>query len=86
MGPSPERRAVRSSYRGTIRDEKRFLAPTEVEQLATAMRDRYRLVVLTGAYTGLRFGELAALRIDDLISFAAPSVLMSSSAVRDPRG
>lgn len=48
------------------RDEKRFLSPTEVEHLATAMRDRYRLVVLTGAYTGLRFGELAALRLDDL--------------------
>ena len=48
------------------RDEKRFLSPTEVEQLASAMKDRYRLVVLTGAYTGLRFGELAALRLDDL--------------------
>jgi integrase len=48
------------------RDEKRFLSPTEVEQLATAIKDRYRLVVLTGAYTGLRFGELAALRLDDL--------------------
>lgn len=48
------------------RDERRFLSPTEVEQLAIAMKDRYRLVVLTGAYTGLRFGELAALRLDDL--------------------
>ncbi|HVR79668.1 MAG TPA: tyrosine-type recombinase/integrase [Acidimicrobiia bacterium] len=48
------------------RDERRFLSPTEVEQLAVAMKDRYRLVVLTGAYTGLRFGELAALRLDDL--------------------
>lgn len=48
------------------RDEKRFLSPAEVEQLAAAMKDRYRLVALTGAYTGLRFGELAALRLDDL--------------------
>lgn len=48
------------------RDERRFLSPTEVEQLAAAMKDRCRLVVLTGAYTGLRFGELAALRLDDL--------------------
>lgn len=48
------------------RDEKRFLSPTEVETLAAAIQDRYRVVVLTGAYTGLRFGELAALRIDDL--------------------
>jgi integrase len=48
------------------RDEKRFLSPAEVEELASIMKARYRLVVLTGAYTGLRFGELAALRVDDL--------------------
>jgi integrase len=48
------------------RDEKRFLTPPEVEELAAAIKDRYRLVVLTGAYTGLRIGELAALRLDDL--------------------
>ena len=48
------------------RDEKRFLSPTEVESLADAIQDRYRVFVLTGAYTGLRFGELAALRTDDL--------------------
>ena len=48
------------------RDEKRFLSPTEVESLAEAMDERYRVFVLTGAYTGLRFGELAGLRIDDL--------------------
>jgi integrase len=48
------------------RNEKRFLSSTEVEQLAAAIKDRYRLVVLTGAYSGLRFGELAALRLDDL--------------------
>jgi integrase len=48
------------------RDEKRFLTPPEVEELAAAIKDRYRLVVLTGAYTGLRIGERAALRLDDL--------------------
>jgi integrase len=48
------------------RDERRFLSPTEVEQLADAMKNRYRLVVLTAAYSGLRLGELAALRLDDL--------------------
>jgi integrase len=48
------------------RDVKRFLSSAEVEQLAIAMKDRHRLVVLTSAYTGLRFGELAALRLDDL--------------------
>lgn len=47
-------------------DEKRFLSPAEVELLADSMEDRYRAVVFTGAYTGLRFGEMAALRLDDL--------------------
>ena len=47
-------------------DEKRFLTPSEVEQLAGAIDARYRVLVLAGAYTGLRVGELAALRTDDL--------------------
>ena len=34
--------------------------------LADAIRPRYRVMVLTGAYTGLRPGELIALRIDRL--------------------
>jgi integrase len=46
--------------------EKRFLSPAEVEHLANSIEDRYRTLVLTGAYTGLRFGEMAALRCDDL--------------------
>ncbi|MFC2177367.1 tyrosine-type recombinase/integrase [Actinomycetota bacterium] len=45
--------------------ERRFLSPGEVEELADAIEIRYRTLVLTGAYTGLRFGELAALRTDD---------------------
>lgn len=46
--------------------EKRFLSPNEVEQLAEAINRRCRALVLVGAYTGLRFGELAALQTDDL--------------------
>ena len=46
--------------------EKRFLTIDEVEHLAATIRPRYRAFVLTGAYTGLRPGELAALRIDRL--------------------
>lgn len=48
------------------RDEKRFLTPAEAEELANAIDPRYRAFVLTATYTGLRFGELAALRTDDL--------------------
>jgi len=46
--------------------EKRFLAIDEVEHLAETITPRYRVFVLTGAYTGLRPGELAALRTDRL--------------------
>jgi integrase len=46
--------------------ERRFLSPGEVEDLADTIDTRYRTLVLTGAYTGLRFGEIAALRTDDL--------------------
>lgn len=45
--------------------EQRFLSPGEVEELADTIESRYRAFVLTGAYTGLRFGELAALRTND---------------------
>ncbi len=46
--------------------EKRFLDIGEVEHLAETVLPRYRVFVLTGAYTGLRPGELAALRTDRL--------------------
>jgi integrase len=42
----------------------RFLEPQEIEDLAGASDERYRAMVLSAAYTGLRFGELAALHIE----------------------
>lgn len=39
----------------------RTLTPSEVDQLAGAVDDRYRVMVLVTAYTGLRFGEIAGL-------------------------
>ena len=44
--------------------EMRFLTPTEITRLADAIDPRYRALVLTAAYTGARFGELAALDHD----------------------
>ena len=46
--------------------EMRFLDPAEINQLAEAMDPRYSAMVLTAAYTGLRFSELRALRVDRL--------------------
>ena len=43
-----------------------FLTPEQVAALAAAIEPRYRAWVLTGAYAGLRWGELAGLRVGDL--------------------
>lgn len=43
--------------------EMRFLSPAEVRQLSDAVPDRYRALILTAAYTGLRWGELGGLRV-----------------------
>lgn len=42
--------------------EMRFLSVDELGDLADAVDPRYRALVLSGAYTGLRWGELAGLR------------------------
>ena len=41
----------------------RFLSAAEIGSLADAIGPRYRALVLAAGYTGLRFGELAALRV-----------------------
>ncbi|MDH3261960.1 MAG: site-specific integrase [Acidimicrobiia bacterium] len=48
------------------RNEMRFLSQAEVAALAGVIDARYRNLVLTAAYTGLRFGELAGLRVGRL--------------------
>jgi integrase len=60
---SPGRRV---SLPRIVHEEKRFLTAAQVAELAAAIEPRYRVLVLTGAYTGLRPGELAALRIERL--------------------
>ncbi len=44
----------------------RFLTMSEVGGLVDTMPERHRAIVLAAAYTGLRFGELAGLRVDRL--------------------
>ena len=47
-------------------EEMRFLSPDEIHQLADTVDPHYRTLILTVAYTGLRWGEAAALRPDNL--------------------
>ena len=55
-----------------VQTERRYLTHPEVQALADECGP-YRLVVLFLAYTGVRFGEMAALRVERLDLFAAPS-------------
>ena len=48
----------------TSHQEMRFLDHAQVAQLADIIDLRYRALIFTAAYTGLRWGELAALRVD----------------------
>jgi integrase len=49
-----------------VRREMHFLTARQVEDLAATIDARYRLLVRFAAYTGLRAGELAALRVRHL--------------------
>jgi integrase len=62
---------VRSPCRGVnlpkgSKSEMRFLTADEVSDLASVIDERYRALVLTAAYAGCRFGELAGLKINRL--------------------
>jgi len=62
---------VRSPCRGInlphdAKSEMRFLTADEVSDLARVIDERYHALVLTAAYTGCRFGELAGLRVQRL--------------------
>lgn len=46
--------------------EMRFLTAEEVEQLAAAIPSPYPVLIRVAAYSGLRAGELAALRVQDI--------------------
>ncbi len=46
--------------------EKRFLSHTQIRALAAAVGEPFDVVVLVLAFTGLRWGELAALRVRDV--------------------
>lgn len=50
--------------RETSRQEMHFLDHEEVARLAHEVEDRYRTLIFSAAYTGLRWGELAGLRVD----------------------
>lgn len=70
---------------GRIRREGHALTLAEVHALTSACRTRYRDLVLMLALTGLRWGELAGLRVGDRVSVPGPG-LRVQRAVLASRG
>ena len=66
----PDHRRAATKFHGTressVRREMHFLTAAQVEQLAAAITVPFPLLVRFDAYTGLRAGELAALRVGRL--------------------
>jgi integrase len=58
--------------------EKRFLSHPQVHELADACGDDYRLMVLFLAYTGLRWGEMAALTVGRVDFFRRRALVAES--------
>jgi integrase len=50
----------------TVERELHFLEPAQIEQLAEVIDERYRTLIYAAAYTGLRWGELAALKVKNV--------------------
>lgn len=49
-----------------VQREMHFLDAEQVEMLADELPDRYRALIFTAAYAGLRWGEFAALKVKNL--------------------
>src|SRR5215217_6446730 len=58
----------------------RFLSQTEVEHLVAEVPDRYRALVLVGAYAGLRCGKAAGLTRGSVDVLRSP-ILVQTTAV-----
>ena len=66
--------------------EMRFATVAEVAALADAIRPRFRALVLVAAYTGLRWGELAGLRVKRVDLLHRPGSPWPSSSWRSVVG
>ena len=83
-----DRRLVRNPAEGIPlpqleRAEQRFLSVDDIHDLADAIDQRYGVMVLLGGYAGLRFGELAALRVSSFsVGFRTVTVTETLTDVR----
>ena len=66
--------------------EMHFLTPSQVNDLAREIDDRYRALIYTGAYAGLRAGELAALKTSSIELGDLGGTISVTSAASEVRG
>jgi integrase len=85
IGSNPMDRAGIHVPTATVRDEPIPLEVDEVERLAAAAPERDRLMILLMAYAGLRAGEVAGLREQD-VSFAKCQLTLRQQVVRNGGG
>ncbi|HEY5273591.1 MAG TPA: site-specific integrase [Acidimicrobiales bacterium] len=64
---------------------RRMLTPDEVDALATSTTEEYRAMVWLGAIVGLRFSEVAGLRVGR-IDFLGQSLSVVETVTKDGRG
>jgi integrase len=68
-----------------LRSDQRVLTRSELTRLFAACPRRYRPLLATGAYTGMRLSEVLALSWDD-VDFAAGLIHVRHQLARPPRG
>jgi len=69
LGPAPRAELLRSVLQlpRISPQEMRFLSPREVQDLTEQFDDRFKPLISTAAYLGLRWSELVALRSEDVV-------------------
>jgi len=81
----PFQRLERDERPHPLRSDQRVLTRTELARLFAACPRRYRPLLLTGAYTGMRLSEVLGLSWDD-VDFAAGVVHVRHQLARGRRG
>jgi integrase len=81
----PFHRLVRDERPHPLRSDQRVLTRSELTRLFAACPRRYRPLLATGAYTGMRLSEVLALSWDD-VDFAAGVIHVRQQLARGRRG
>ena len=81
----PFQRLERDERPHPLRSDQRVLTKTELAQLFAACPQRYRPLLLTGAYTGMRLSEVLGLSWED-VDFAAGVIHVRYQLARGRRG